>query len=92
MESNVPNLDCEDSDTLWEFWKRFNSVRPVAQARLLFPDRPKGYVSAARSLAGYASNKATAMSCRIEGKIESALVYEKICDRIYSDLPDYAKW
>ncbi len=87
-----PNLDGVDPAELWEFWQATNSVRPIRMARRLFPDRPKGYVSVTRDLGCYASNRATAMKCRVEGKISIAQDYETICDRIYSRLPEYAKW
>lgn len=85
------NLDSETPEMLWEFWKRTNSVRPISFAKQLFPNREKGYVRATKDLGCYASNKATAMSCRLEGKIDSAIVYENICDRIYNELPSWAK-
>jgi len=86
------NFDSMSIDELWEFWKQSNSVRPIALARKLFPDAPKGYVRTAKDLGNYASNKATAMQLRLAGQINSALTYEKICDRIYDELPEYAKW
>ena len=43
-------------------------------------------------LASYALNKAAAIKNRKEGRIVNALNYEKICDRIYGELPVYARW
>lgn len=85
------NLDNEDSATLMSFWARTNSVRPIAFAKQLFPNREKGYVAATKSLGHYASNKATAIDCRLRGDIPAALMYESICDRIYRELPAWAK-
>ena len=85
------NLDSETPKELWVFWQRANSVRPIALARQLFPNREKGYVRATKMLGCYASNKATAISCRLNGQIDSALMYEGICDRIYNELPDWAR-
>lgn len=79
-------------DALWEFWKHAHSVRPIQLARVLFPSRPKGYVNVTRDLGCYASNKATAMQCRLDGKINVALTYEQICESIYARLPEYAQW
>lgn len=86
------NLDAMTPDALWA-WSALvgNGVRPVAAARDLFPNRPAGYVGAARDLKNYAINKAVAMKERAEGRITTALVYEAICDRIYEGLPDYAR-
>jgi hypothetical protein len=86
------NLDSESSEWLWDFWKYAHSVRPIRLARQLFPNTPKGYVRVTKDLGNYAANKATAINCRLEGKIESALMYEAIADTIYSSLPEYAKW
>ena len=86
------NLDGMFPDDLWAFWQRTNSVRPIAFARQLFPTSPKGYVRAAKDLGNYAANKATAMKLRADGNIPRALDYENICERIYSQLPEYARW
>lgn len=87
------NLDSYiDPQDLWEIWKRTSTVRPIAFARQLFPLAPSGYVRATKNLGHYAANKATAMQCRLRGEIQSALMYEGICDRIYDQLPEYAKW
>lgn len=86
-----PNLDCmADSDEVWEFAESVKP-RPRIAARLMFPSRPKGYVSATISLMHYAYNKATAMRCRVRGDMQAAQNYESICDSIYSRLPDFAK-
>ena len=88
---SIPNFDCMDSESLWAFWRQYN--RPtLADCRLLFPDTPKGYTRAAKMLANYASNRATAMGCRESGHMETALSYDRICARIYDRLPEFAKW
>lgn len=86
------NLDCLsiDGQDLIVWWR--DHSRGVNCARALFPDRPKGYVHATRDLANYASNKGTAMLCRSRGDISGAQSYEAICNRIYSQLPAYARW
>lgn len=86
------NLDGQNHDDLWAFWKETNSVRPVKKARQLFPSRPTGYVTATKQLGNYACNKAVAMKCRGEGQIQAALTYETICENIYKALPQFAKW
>jgi hypothetical protein len=86
------NLDGMNEEDLWAFWKKTNSVRPISFARQLFALAPKGYVRATKDLGHYASNKATAMMCRRQGAIQSALQYEGIADRIYAKLPEYSRW
>ena len=85
------NLDGIDSDELWALHQRLRQ-RLVAETRKLFPDKPEGYVRAARTLKNYAANKATAMTLRAEGKIATAVTYEQICERLYGDLPEFARW
>ena len=85
------NLDATDIDDLRAFHDRLRK-HLVAEARTLFPDRPQGYLRAARTLKNYAANKATAMGLRLAGKIADALRYEAICERLYGQLPDFARW
>lgn len=86
------NLDGLDESTLLELGRAPLGVRPITQARLVFPDQPKGYLQAFKSLCNYAMNKAVAMQLRREGKLETAQQYESICETIYNLLPDYARW
>lgn len=85
----VPNLDAMSSDELLQFWLTHQRGRNY---RELFPNGGKGTKSATWQLAHYASNRATAMSCRLRGEILAATVYEGILDRIYRELPEWAKW
>ena len=43
-------------------------------------------------LAAYAGHKADAMKHRMAGDIECATAHEKNCDRIYRQLPEWARW
>jgi hypothetical protein len=89
MKTNVPNFDAMEPDALMTFWRDHQAGRG---RKVLFPDGGVGTFKATASLANYASNKATAIRCRLNGDIETALMYEGICDRIYSALPDFARW
>lgn len=40
----------------------------------------------------YASNKATAMRYRMAGEIGPAMHRERLCERIYNELPEWARW
>lgn len=88
----MENLDSMTSDELWTFALAISGVRPIRKARELFPDKPERYVETTKRLSGYAANKAIAQQLRIAGKIDTAMIYETICDRIYRELPGYAKW
>jgi hypothetical protein len=85
------NFDGMDPDDLRAFHDRLRQ-HLVAEAQKLFPDRPEGYLRAARTLKHYASNKATAMTLRLAGRINDALTYEGICERLYHQLPEFARW
>lgn len=93
-QTNVPNLDAMEPDDLMEFWFLHHGTHYSGgrNHRRLFPNGGKGTRKAAGDLAAYASNKATAMQCRLRGDIETALMYEGIADRIYARLPEFAKW
>lgn len=87
----VPNLDAMPAGELMDFWKKFQ--RPTRKdAEELVGDRRKGYTTIAGKLAGYASNKATAIRCRLKGQIDAATSYEAICDRIYERIPEDLRW
>jgi len=90
-ESKVPNLDALPPDELVKFAERYEGAL-FLRARELFPDRPKRYVGAARDLGHYARNMSVAWHLRAAGKVQSAVKYEEICDRIYQKLPRYARW
>lgn len=85
------NLDGIDKDELWNLHERLRQ-HLVAEARKLFSERPEGYLRAARTLKHYAANKATAMGLRAEGKVSTAMTYETICERLYKQLPEFARW
>lgn len=84
------NLDAMPANNLWALFNRL-SHRLIKEARKLFPEKPQGYVGAARTLKRYAASKATAMSLRATGNIAAALRYEAICERLYKELPDFAR-
>lgn len=85
---NIPNLDAGTAEDLMAFWFTHQKGRNRAALGLSGP----GSVVTANNLACYASNKAAAMGCRLRGDIQSALVYEGICDRIYESLPENVRW
>ncbi len=73
-------------------WAAFigNGVRPQI-AKQWFPGA-KGQYRHAKNIRAYIWNAITARGCRERGEIQAALMYEAICDRVYSDLPPQAKW
>lgn len=56
---------------------------------------PKALYEAADTLyflSRYCLCKARAKTCRLEGKIEDALMHERRMETNYNSLPDWAKW
>ncbi len=90
--SNVPNFDAMEPQEAWDWAISAEGKRPIAKARELFPERPEGYLGATILLRCYAYNIVTAKKCRKLGEIVAAMQYEKIAERIYSQLPEYARW
>ena len=88
---NIPNFDAMDKDELLDFWFKYSRATR-AEAEELIGDRRRGFTILAKDLAYYASNKGTAVACRLKGDIRAALVYESICDSIYDALPGDLKW
>ncbi len=89
-EPQVPNLDAMNPEELWALWAKWRYAKRSDAVALVGPR--KGYTVLVGNLAGYASNKATAMNCRIRGDIPAAQVYESICESIYSELPEDCRW
>ena len=88
---SAPNLDAMEDDDCLTFWHKVY-CNPVRTARELFEDSPPKYVRATRNLGAYAANIGTAKACRKRGDVQAALIYERIADDIYQDLPAYARW
>lgn len=66
---------------------------PAPQAADLFPDHPgPDRIRAAVAIRQYATHKLRAMARRSIGEIDKALTEEATCDRLYRQLPDWAKW
>jgi hypothetical protein len=85
----TPNLDAMSTSELAEFALRH---RDGAAAHLLFPSPTPGRVNAVATLAKYATWKHHAKTERIAGCIEDAMAWERACDSLYRNLPDYARW
>lgn len=87
--SGAPNFDGMDPEDLMAFWVLHQGGRHVLG---IIPEGGQGSRRAVADLANYASNKATAIRCRLSGMIQQAMEYESICDRIYSALPASVRW
>lgn len=90
--NDVPNLDSMTTDDLTTFARNYDRGNRRANAAELFPDHPTGRVNAMHDLVNYAWNTITARKCRERGEIYTALRYEAIAQRIYDNLPEWARW
>jgi hypothetical protein len=88
--NTVPNLDAMPESELMAFWSRYH--RPTRKDAAALVGKRKGYIGLAQTLANYAVNKATAMTCRLRGDINAAQVYEHACDLCYDRLPEDLRW
>jgi hypothetical protein len=89
--SNVPNLDDIPPEEAQAFFDRASrGIIPVA--RELFPKRPLGYVRVAKDLKWYAFHRARAGKFRLAGDIHSGRTHELEMQRIYDQLPKWARW
>lgn len=82
----VINLDDEAEIAAFLETHKTNKGRRLANALGLRSTK------VANLLSGYVWNKHTAIITRKEGNIHTAQMYEKICERIYSELPEQYRW
>jgi hypothetical protein len=64
---------------------------PHGTASDLFPDQLDGRAAVTRKIGQWAINRRTALEFSAEEKPEIALIFKKVCYRIWSELPDYAR-
>ena len=76
ISGRIANLDCEISPRELDAYRE--SLKAIEKTMA--------------KLACYCEAKRDAMELRLEGKISLAIKYEGICDSIYKQLPDWAKW
>ena len=88
----VPNIDTMNKAELSLFVRRTSGIYSRNYASTIFDGKPEGYADAVKALCKYARNLAVARASRLHGDIQTALLHEGSCDRIYNSLPDYARW
>lgn len=89
---NLPlQFNLDDENEVENFIAVYSTIKSKRLAFLL-GIKGKDCVKRANDLSGYAWNKHTAISCRKRGDIATALTYEAICERIYSDMHKSDKW
>lgn len=86
----ITELHKLNQEELMDFWHKVY-IHPVRTARSLFPDRPRGYVTATRALGTYAANRAAFLRCKEKGSEEGMFTYRKCCEVCAEDLPEWAR-
>lgn len=84
-------LDGEEIDKLEMLW-RYVAEHPIVAARELFPTKPNGFVMTTKMLGSLAFLRSSAVKMRLVGDVASARYYEETFERIYNQLPEFAKW
>ena len=84
-DDRIPNLDALSRAELGAFIERAELERNLWGTR-------RGGLRATELLRTYALRKASAICYRLAGEIKRAMVDEQECERIYAQLPAWAKW
>jgi len=64
---------------------------PFKTASDLFPDQLDRRAAVTRKIGQWAINRRTVLEFTAEEKPEIAVIFKKVCHRIWSELPDYAR-
>lgn len=104
--NNVPNLDCEGLDALksialqhpltlarryWPATSEASSPALTVRSDEATSIRPQYFIAIVQ-LQGYAALSVEARQWRLQGAIAPALELEAACQRIYDNLPSFARW
>lgn len=64
---------------------------PPKMSSLLFPNCPHCQVTVLRQICEWAVNRKVVLDSKAEGNSHIAVVFDKVCYRIWQQLPGYAK-
>jgi hypothetical protein len=87
MSKELQQLDAKELDCLFASI----STDPDQVAANLFPDQPSGCRTITERIGEWAIHQKMVLENNAEGRDEIALVFEKVCDRIWRHLPEYAR-
>ena len=83
----LPEINLDDEGEVSSFIATHSTAKGKQLANSLGMSG-KGSAKLANKFSGYAWNKHVAINMRLSGKIDSAIAYESICDRIYASIPE----
>lgn len=84
MKKHTIEINLDDIQETKEFIQKNGTLKGRALAKKLGLSG-EGSAKLASAFSNYAWNKNTAIDCRKNGNINSALKYEEICDSIYKE-------
>lgn len=90
LKPETKPLNCLDADELEYLYTQIDADLDVA-ARLLFPQQPEDHLAATEKIAQWAINKKAVIESNAVNKPHIALVFDKLCHRLWQQLPDYAR-
>lgn len=87
MSKKLQNLGVAELDVLLESLEQ-NTIRA---SELLFPERPPGFEAILQNINEWAINRRVVLESRASGRGHVAVIFEKVCYRIWQKLPAYVQ-
>jgi hypothetical protein len=87
MKKKLQQLDLEELNMLSAVIEK----EPDIVAARLFPDRPADHVPVTQKIGQWAINQTAVIENMQDRKPEVAVIFKKICSRIWQQLPSYAQ-
>ena len=87
VHDEIPNLDCMNDDDRKKVMASFAS-----KIQEYFAEGDRHTAGTYRNLLTYCQCKRAATKARFAGNIPQASVHEDNCDKIYNNLPEWARW
>ena len=63
----------------------------LEMAELIFPDQPEGYIEVTKQIGDWAITQKTVQEFLASDNQQIAFIFDKMCYRIWQDLPTYAQ-
>jgi hypothetical protein len=87
MTKELTQLDIDELNQLSEQIE----ADPEKAAGLLFPENPSNRVTMAKKIGQWAINQTLVKESFQQNKADLAFIFDKVCNRIWSQLPSYAR-
>ncbi len=87
MSKALQKLDAKELEVLLKALEKDTCLAGHA----LFPDQPPGYEAVLEAINQWAINRKIVLESRANGNAHIAHIFDKICYRIWQQLPSYAR-